>query len=348
MASFDSKVMYSPPVDLIMDNFQEHIAEDREWISPPFTTQPNGYQMCLKVDPNGYGPGRSTHLCVAVRLMKGEHDEHLSWPLRGTLTVQLINQKHDTQHVEHKIKFSGVYSDDICGKVVNGIVTDVGIIARLGPAIGEFIKLAELLSPSDQTCYLHHNKLRFRIKHPVLYTSQVSSRRPNSTTSPGKYVAEFTMTNFQKYRVAKDAWYSPPFYTHDGGYKLSISVYANGVDRGAGRHVSIYIVMVASPNDDQLKWPFLGSITVQITNWKCDRNHVQRTLDIDPGDNVSKRVIGGLICGHGTGWHTFISHQELLDTTSEDISYIEDDTIKLRVLDIQCWRKATTLTTGTL
>ena len=201
MATFDGKTVYSAPVDLIMDKFQEHSAEDKVWFSPPFTTHPNGYQMCLKVDSNGFGPGRSTHLCVAVRLMKGENDDHLSWPLEGSLLVQLINQKHDKQHVGRRIGFSGVYGD-ICGKVVNGIVTDLGMIARLGPASDNFIKLAELRSPSDQICYLHHNRLRFRIQQVNIYTSKVSSRMAKWTTSPGKYVAEFTMSNFQRHLEA--------------------------------------------------------------------------------------------------------------------------------------------------
>ena len=282
--------------------------------------------------------------------MKGENDDHLSWPFRGTLTVQLINQKQDKQHVEGKICFSDVFSDDVCGRVVDGIVTGFGMLARHRPAETKFIKLAELLtlSPSDQTCYLYHNKLRFRVKQAVIDTSRVSSKFPRWATSPGKHVAEFAMANFQEHREADDEWNSPPFYTHDEGYKLCICVYANGKYRGAGSHVSIYIHMEAGPNDDKLKWPFEARITVQLINWKRDGNHVQHTMDIDRYDFASRRVMGSKVVGGGSGWPCFISHKELLDTTSEDTLYMEDDTIRLRVLDIQCWDTAVTSSTGML
>ena len=32
--------------------------------------------------------------------------------------------------------------------------------------------------------------------------------------------AEFTMTNFEQYRIEKEAWFSPPFHTHTKGYKM--------------------------------------------------------------------------------------------------------------------------------
>ena len=346
VASFDSKIIYSPPVDLVMENFQQHKAEDKCWTSPPFTTHQNGYQMCLRVFPNGYGPGRNTHLAVGAFLMKGENDDHLSWPLRATLRVQLINQKQDKQHVECTIEFSDVFGDEYCGRVVSGIVTDVGMLAHFGIVDEKFIELAELLTPSDQTCYLHHNKVRFRIKQAVIYTSRVPSKMPHWATSPGKYIAELTMTNFQKHCEVGDEWASPPFFCDDGGYKLCIAVYANGKGNGTGSHVSVYIHIMSGPNDDHLKWPFEARITVQMINWKHDRNHVQHTIDIDRDTAASQRVMDDLKFGGGTGLERFISHEELLDTTSEDTLYIEDDTIKFRIVDVQCWGKAASSPTG--
>ena len=93
--------------------------------------------------------------------------------------------------------------------------------------------------------------------------------------------------------------------------------------------------MMAGPNDDHLQWPFEASITVQIINWKHDWNHVQCTMDIDRDDNASKRVTGSAVVSGKTGWNNFISHEDLLDTTSEDTLYVEDDTIRFRILDIQ-------------
>ena len=339
VASFDSRIIYSPPVDFIMENFLQHKAEDKRWTSPPFTTCRNGYQMCLQVTPNGFWVGRNTHLCVAARLMKGENDDHLSWPFRGTVTVQLINQKQDKHHVEHNITFTDADNDETCGRVINGKVIETGMIANSGRPVSRFIELAELLFPTDEACYLHQDKLKLRIKEVVVYVSRVSSRVPRWATSPGKSIAEFTMTDFQQHRMAGDEWLSTPFYTHDGGYQLCISVHANGLDSGAGSHVSVYVQMMAGPNDDRLNWPFEGRVKIQIVNWKCDKNHAQEVIDIRRSDSASGRVTGIAHFSGGTGRHEFLSHEKLLDTSSEDTLYVEDDTIRFRIADIQVYTK---------
>ena len=32
---------------------------------------------------------------ISVHLMEGDYDDHLAWPVKGTLTVQLLNQLSD-------------------------------------------------------------------------------------------------------------------------------------------------------------------------------------------------------------------------------------------------------------
>ena len=39
--------------------------------------------MCLGVDANGDGDGAGTHVSVFVTIMRGEHDDKLTWPFRG-------------------------------------------------------------------------------------------------------------------------------------------------------------------------------------------------------------------------------------------------------------------------
>ena len=61
--------------------------------------------MCLSVDANGDGPCAGTYVSVFVFLMRGEHDDKLKWPFRGTITFQLVNQKRDQEHAEGTINF---------------------------------------------------------------------------------------------------------------------------------------------------------------------------------------------------------------------------------------------------
>ena len=62
------------------------------------------------------------------------------------------------------------------------------------------------------------------------------------------------MPKFSEYRRSGKVWYSPPFYYREG-YKMCLAVYANGVGKGAGTHVSLSLLLLKGKYDDQLKWP---------------------------------------------------------------------------------------------
>ena len=81
-----------PPIDFTMNNYALHRVLKVEWYSPFFYTHPCGYKMCLRVDADGFGPGKGTHLSVQLCMMKGEFDDKLDWVYRGEVEVQAINQ----------------------------------------------------------------------------------------------------------------------------------------------------------------------------------------------------------------------------------------------------------------
>ena len=92
-------------------NFTENTFSEQVTSSPPFYTSSSsscreGYKMCLKVDTNGYGCGRQSHVSVYAFLMRGENDERLAWPFTGRVNVELINQREDKNHYSKTISFS--------------------------------------------------------------------------------------------------------------------------------------------------------------------------------------------------------------------------------------------------
>jgi len=93
------------PVVIKLTEFKKY-EKNQGWISPGFYTSDRGYKMCLKIFPNPI-----SEVAVIAHLMSGDHDDHLSWPAIGTLTVQLLNQLSDSNHGEPvKFDFVGLMS----------------------------------------------------------------------------------------------------------------------------------------------------------------------------------------------------------------------------------------------
>ena len=93
--------------------------------STGFYTRDGGYKMYLWMYPNDR-TGHSNYVTVNVCLMKGDHDDHLTWPVQGTLTVQLLNQLSDSNHSE-PVKFHFNGSGPECERVTKGTKSYDGV-----------------------------------------------------------------------------------------------------------------------------------------------------------------------------------------------------------------------------
>ena len=76
----------------------------------------------------------------------------------------------------------------------------------------------------------------------------------------------FKMSQFSQLKGNNDEWYSPGFYTHTCGYKMCLSVDANGYGDGKGTHVSVFLVLMKGENDDALTWPIKYKCTITLLN----------------------------------------------------------------------------------
>ena len=104
---------------------------------PPFYTHSHGYKFCVDVYPQGNGSGKGTHVSVYTHLMKGQFDDHLKWPFRGEITIQIVNQDGDHDHVEKTIDYDDEAPDGIAGRVT-------GKNKASGRGFPEFLPLAHL------------------------------------------------------------------------------------------------------------------------------------------------------------------------------------------------------------
>ena len=141
------------------------------------------------------------------------------------------------------------------------------------------------------------------------------------------------MEGFQEKKKSDEEWYSDPVYSHFGGYKICLNVTANGYDNGKGTHVSFHIYLMQGENDDNLKWPFNGTIKVSLLNQLEDGQHHTRkpwSPDDDVPECYSARVTEGER-GEGWGYTRLIPHQNLEYDGEKNCQYLKNNTLFFRV-----------------
>ena len=155
----------------------------------------------------------------------------------------------------------------------------------------------------------------------------------------------FIMTNFSHRKDSGEEWYSPPFYSHIGGYKMCLGVVANGWGQGAGTHVSAANYLMRGEYDDDLLWPFRGEITFQLINRRAEEGHVEHTILIDDStpDSYACRVMEGERDGWGPDM--FIPHSALQCNESWNTEYLcRSDSLEFRVTRVKVAERLPVLT----
>ncbi len=119
-----------------------------------------------------------------------------------------------------------------------------------------------------------------------------------------------------------EPFYSPSFYTHPRGYRMTIAVYAKGHGDGEGSYISVFVKLLKGRYDSKVKWPFLGDVTVTLLNQLQDHRH--HSLTVKFTDTLMARV------GSRYGFSKYISH--LNGTVATTVKqYLKDDTLYFRV-----------------
>ena len=142
------------PVELTMTNFEQHRKDGDEWYSPPFYTHPKGYKMCLLIFAGGTADGVNICVSLYLKLMRGEYDNQLKWPLRGKFTIQLLSQNGDESLWVRTVAYDSGTADKRCSRVIAGELSNVSL------GIVKFIRHSEL-----KPVYLQNNCLKFRIMY---------------------------------------------------------------------------------------------------------------------------------------------------------------------------------------
>lgn len=147
----------------------------------------------------------------------------------------------------------------------------------------------------------------------------------------GKFT--FKMQCFNLHKNTGKLFFSPSFYTSEGGYKMSIRVVANGDGQGKETHISVYAVVMKGEYDNNLEWPIQGIVTVELLNQLSDKYHhtIRFTYPNGKSDVSTQRVMMGERAKRGYGKTRFIAYTELVLSADKTCQHLKDDCLYFRV-----------------
>ena len=185
----------------------------------------------------------------------------------------------------------------------------------------------EMISKLDSTLTLQMEKtvkldraLTLQMEKTAKLDSTLSSMKINSNALG---TITFKVSEYGRKREGDIEFYSEPFYTSPGGYKMCVRVDPNGYSEAQGSHVSVFIKLLEGPNDESLHWPFLGTVKVELLNQLADSGHHVRTLTMDTEDDAR--------LGKTWGYPKFLPHSKLSHDSARSTQYLMDDTLYFRV-----------------
>lgn len=142
----------------------------------------------------------------------------------------------------------------------------------------------------------------------------------------------YTVTDFTLRRTNPDMAFKPhPFYTFPQGYKMQFTVNVYGDGSGKGSHMSIFLSLTKGEFDNQLKWPFRGSVTIQLLDQESDSEHYADCITYHDGTpkQVATRVIDERRSSVPWGKVKFIAHADILP------KFVKNDTLKFCISKVE-------------
>ena len=171
-----------------------------------------------------------------------------------------------------------------------------------------------------------------------LQTQQQRDLQELRTEVEMQNIVPVTVAGFDELKKKGANWYSRPFYTGVGGYKMCLHVYANGCGAGKGTHVSVFTCLMRGEFDSHLKWPFRGTVTIQLVNQLEDNEHHTETITYrayTTPETSAARVTDGERSEGGWGWFEFLPHSELGLSVANNRQYLKDDCLIFRIMSVK-------------
>ena len=128
-------------------------------------------------------------------------------------------------------------------------------------------------------------------------------------------------------------WYSEPFFTHPGGYKMRMQVYTNGFKSAQGQYLSAYTCLMRGDVDHILKWPLRGKIVMHLLNQTEDDEHItfEANYTDDTQDRSCARVLPPRNRSAGRGQPRVVALSSLADPATPSVKYLVDDCLYFKI-----------------
>ena len=152
------------------------------------------------------------------------------------------------------------------------------------------------------------------------------TNRIHSVLGADEHIIVFT--GYQEKRKKGVQWYSPPYYTHLYGYKMCVNVdlYPSSSE------LHVYSHLVRGEYDAGLKWPFRGTVVVQLLNQLSDDNHYDYVFDYSQASNSeSHRVTSDERSKYKSPSTPRLPLTALEYSSSKTCQYLKNDCLKLKI-----------------
>jgi len=299
--------------------------------SPPFYTSRFGYMMCARLNLNGDGKGKGTHISLFFVVMKGEYDAWLEWPFPCKITLKLL--AHDgNAHIAEG--FCPVPNSSSFRRPSSEMNVAPGLSSSAKEANERSLHknrlhLFSASATSDTQTDKRIEKLENQLALQDLQIAELNLKLQlmEATSYDGKMI--WKIDNFEKRRqdaiMGKSPFlYSPPFYTSRFGYKMCAKIYLNGDNKGKGTHVSLFFVVMKGEYDAWLEWPFPCKFILKLL---AHDGNAHIAVGFCPVPNSSSFRRPSTEMNIASGLSSFVSLQKLMKGP-----YIKNDCIFVQVI----------------
>ena len=233
-----------------------------------------------------------------------------------------LQESHDTTAISHEQMLSDLAK----------LSDENGSQKKENQDFQESFHTFETDSRAQTTALREENK---KIKKELKKLTEETSRRlrevAQNITYPPVSVpvgpTTLAMRNYLERKEGNDFWISPPVYTHQQGYKVCLRVYANGTGANKDKYVSVYVSFMEGEYDYKLKWPFRGTIYIQLLSQHDGIDH--KTCSVTYDDTVDSKF-----CSRVRGALTAFGNCKIVDHKDLCPKYLRNNILLFQVFKV--------------